>query len=34
MFADAIGRPLALTVLRSDILVEVIATPVELTAGD
>jgi S1-C subfamily serine protease len=34
MFADAIGRPLALTVLRSDVLVEVTATPVELTAGD
>jgi S1-C subfamily serine protease len=34
MFSDAIGRPLALTVLRSDVLVEVTATPVELTAGD
>jgi S1-C subfamily serine protease len=34
MFADAIGRPLALTVLRSDDVVEVTATPVELTAGD
>jgi S1-C subfamily serine protease len=34
MLGDAIGRPLALTVLRSDALVDVIATPVELAAGD
>ena len=34
MLGDAIGRPLALTVLRSDALVDVIATPVELVAGD
>ena len=33
MFADAIGRPLALTVLRNGALVDVIAEPVELTAG-
>ena len=33
MFADAIGRPLALTVLRNAALVDVIAEPVELTAG-
>jgi S1-C subfamily serine protease len=32
MIGDAIGRPLALTVLRSDALVDVIATPVELDA--
>jgi S1-C subfamily serine protease len=32
MLADAIGRPLALTVLRGDALVDVIATPVELAA--
>jgi S1-C subfamily serine protease len=32
MFADAIGRPLALTVLRNGALVDVIAEPVELTA--
>ncbi len=31
MLADAIGRPLALTALRSDALVDVIATPVELS---
>ncbi len=30
MLADAIGRPLALTALRSDALVDVIAMPVEL----
>ena len=33
MFADAIGRPMALTVLRNGALVDVIAEPVELTAG-
>jgi S1-C subfamily serine protease len=32
MFADAIGRPLALTVLRNGALVDVIAEPVELAA--
>jgi S1-C subfamily serine protease len=32
MLADAIGRPMALTVLRGDALVDVIATPVELAA--
>jgi S1-C subfamily serine protease len=34
MLGDAIGRPLALTVLRSEALVDVIATPKELSAGD
>src|ERR1700733_4925604 len=34
MLGDAIGQPVALTVLRSDALVDVIATPVELSAGD
>jgi S1-C subfamily serine protease len=34
MLADAIGRPLALTALRGDALVDVIATPVELEAAD
>ncbi len=34
MLGDAIGQPLALTVLRSDALVDVIATPVELDATD
>jgi S1-C subfamily serine protease len=34
MLGDAIGRPLALTVLRSDALVDVIATPVELRVTD
>jgi S1-C subfamily serine protease len=34
MFADAIGRPLALTVLRNGALVDVIAEPVELSASD
>ncbi|HEV3280397.1 MAG TPA: trypsin-like peptidase domain-containing protein [Acidimicrobiales bacterium] len=34
MLGDAIGRPLALTVLRSDALVDVIATPVELRSTD
>jgi S1-C subfamily serine protease len=34
MLGDAIGRPLALTVLRSDALVDVIATPVELRSAD
>jgi S1-C subfamily serine protease len=34
MLADAIGKPLAITVLRSDALVDVIATPVELPAPD
>jgi S1-C subfamily serine protease len=32
MFAEAIGRPIALTVLRNGALVDVIAEPVELTA--
>jgi S1-C subfamily serine protease len=34
MLRDAIGHPLALTVLRSDALVDVVATPVELPADD
>ncbi|MEV7028018.1 PDZ domain-containing protein [Kitasatospora sp. NPDC093558] len=34
MLADAIGHPLALTVLRGDALVDVIATPTELHADD
>jgi S1-C subfamily serine protease len=34
MLADAIGRPLAMTALRGDALVDVIATPKELTAED
>jgi S1-C subfamily serine protease len=34
MLADAIGRPLALTALRGDALVDVIAIPVELTPTD
>ncbi len=34
MLGDAIGQALALTVLRSDALVDVIATPVELRADD
>jgi hypothetical protein len=34
MLADAIGRPLPLTVVRSDALVDVIATPTELTGVD
>ena len=34
MLADAIGRPLALTALRQEALVDVIAVPVELTAPD
>jgi len=34
MLADAIGRPLALTVLRAGALVDVITVPVELTATD
>ncbi len=34
MLEDAIGQPVALTVLRSDALVDVIATPVELHAPD
>jgi S1-C subfamily serine protease len=33
MFADAIGQPVALTVLRNGALVDVIAEPEELTAG-
>ncbi len=33
MLGDAIGRPLALTVLRSEALVDVIATPEELERG-
>jgi S1-C subfamily serine protease len=34
MLADAIGRPLALTALRNDALVDVIAVPAELASGD
>ena len=34
MLRDAIGQPLALTVLRSEALVDVIATPVELNVVD
>jgi S1-C subfamily serine protease len=34
MLADAIGKPLALTALRQEALVDVIAVPVELDAGD
>jgi S1-C subfamily serine protease len=34
MLGDAIGQPLALTVLRSEALVDVVATPVELPADD
>jgi S1-C subfamily serine protease len=34
MLGDAIGQPVAVTVLRSGALVDVIATPVELRAGD
>ncbi|MEU1269711.1 trypsin-like peptidase domain-containing protein [Streptomyces sp. NPDC005799] len=34
MLEDAIGRPLALTALRGEALVDVIATPVELVADD
>jgi S1-C subfamily serine protease len=34
MLGDTIGQPLALTVLRSDALVDVIAVPVELHADD
>ena len=34
MLAGAIGKPLALTALRQDALVDVIAVPVELTAAD
>ena len=34
MLGDAIGQPLALTVLRSDALVDVIAVPVELHADE
>jgi S1-C subfamily serine protease len=34
MLGDAIGQPLPLTVLRSEALVDVIATPVELSASD
>lgn len=33
MFAEAIGRPLPITVFRNGALVDVIAEPVELTAG-
>jgi S1-C subfamily serine protease len=33
MLADAIGKPLALTVLRGEALVDVIAVPVELAGG-
>jgi hypothetical protein len=31
LFADAIGKPLQLTVLRNGAMVDVIAEPVELT---
>jgi S1-C subfamily serine protease len=34
MLGDVIGQPLALTVLRSDALVDVIVTPEELRGGD
>ncbi|GAA0654284.1 trypsin-like peptidase domain-containing protein [Kitasatospora atroaurantiaca] len=34
MLADAIGRPLALTALRAEALVDLIATPAELHADD
>jgi S1-C subfamily serine protease len=34
MLADAIGKPLALTALRADALVDVIAVPTELTPAD
>jgi hypothetical protein len=34
MLADAIGRPLALTALRNEALVDVIAMPTELASGD
>jgi hypothetical protein len=34
MMADTIGIPLAQTVLRGEALVDVIAVPVELSAGD
>ncbi len=34
MLGEAIGQPLALTVLRSDALVDVVATPQELRAED
>ncbi len=34
MLGDAIGRPLSLTVLRADALVDVVATPMELPATD
>jgi len=33
MFSDAIGRPLAITVLRNDALVDVIAEPTQLVAA-
>ena len=33
MLAEAIGRPLALTVMRSGVPVEVIAEPAELVAA-
>jgi S1-C subfamily serine protease len=34
MLADAIGKPLALTALRADALVDVITVPIELTPDD
>jgi S1-C subfamily serine protease len=34
MLGDAIGHPLALTVLRTEALIDVMATPVELPADD
>lgn len=34
MFADAIGRPLPITVYRNGALVDVIAEPVELTGSE
>jgi hypothetical protein len=33
MFAEAIGRPLAITVFRNGALVDVIAEPAELVAA-
>ena len=33
MFAEAIGRPLAITVMRNGALVDVIVEPVELVAA-
>jgi hypothetical protein len=33
MFADAIGQPIELTVLRNGAMVDVVAVPSELTAA-